>query len=336
MTDVVNELFRKPKKDKGVNAPTFYRYKPNTVQQADLLFLPNDDGYKYLLVVVDVGSRLTDAQPLKDKKGSSILNAFQKIYSRNTLKLPQKLEIDSGTEFSDSIKWFNNQDIIVRVAKTGRHRQQAIVERRNQSIGTALFKRMVAQEIVTEEQSNQWIDDYKDVIDDLNKKEKNRKIKPPSDDYLCHKDACELLNQGDKVRVALEAPRDVVSNQKLHGKFRDSDIRFEIKPKTITDVIIQPNKPPLYLVDNDHKQAYTKNQLLPVKKNETNPNENKLRPIKDNGVSKFIIDKILDKKKINNKIHYNVKWKGYSETTWEPRSILIKDVPHLIKEFDNN
>jgi len=33
---------------------------------------------------------------------------------------------------------------------------------------------------------------------------------------------------------------------------------------------------------------------------------------------------------------YEVKWKGYKRTTWEPRTQLIKDIPDLIKEFEAN
>lgn len=342
MADLVTELYKKPRKDKGVNATRFLSYQPGDRQQADLLFLPDDNGYKYALVVVDLGSRLTDAEPIKDKKSKNLIKAIQKIYDRGILSIPKRLEVDAGLEFKgDLSKWFKKQDVKIRVAKPHRHKQQAIVERRNQSIGKELFKRMTAQEILTGEQSTQWTDDLPNIIQKLN----NKKRKPVklTGEYQCEGDACTILSEGTKVRVALDAPRDVVSGKRLHGKFRDTDIRWEVKPRTIMQVIIQPNQPPMYLVDDyegniDHTQAYTKSQLLPVKSNEKTPDSSLIRPIKKNGVEKYVIEKLLERKKIKNKVMFKVKWAGFpsSENTWEMRSQLFLDVPDLVKEYEKN
>jgi hypothetical protein len=341
MSDIVNELYRKPKKDKGVNAPTFQSYPPGMVQQADLLFLPDDDGKKYALVVVDIGSRLTDAEPMKDKKSSNIVKALKKIYARKKLKIPRKIEVDSGTEFKgETLKWLKQKKVKVRVAKPYRHRQQAIVERKNQYIGKELFKRMTAQEILTGETSRQWVDDLPEVIDKLNKMKSVTKKRKPTGEYKCEGDACTIIPEGTKVRVALDAPIDVISGKRLTGRFRDTDIRYEIKPKTVNQIIIQPDQPPMYLVDDgngktDHGQAYTKSQLLPVKANETQPSSSKIRPIKEKGIKKYVIDKLLERKKDKGKIVFLVKWKGFKEKTFEKRSTLIKDVPHLVKQFES-
>lgn len=340
---VVDQLYRKPKKDKGVNAPTFQSYLPGQIQQADLLFLPNDGGFKYALVVVDIGSKLTDAEPLKDKKSSNIVAGLKAIYDRKILQIPQRLEVDAGTEFKGNLsRWLKDNNIILRVAAPFRHRQQAMVERRNQLIGKQLFKRMTEQELLTGEVSVQWTDDLPKVIDVLNRKEKKKKKKKPKNEYQCSGASCVLLPEGTKVRVALDAPRDVVSGKRLPGRFRDTDIRWGIKPKTIKQVIIQPNQPPLYLVDDgkgsiDHTQAYTKNQLLPVQKNELGPDPSSIRPIKGPmGEEQYVVQKIVDKKKSKGLVMYLVKWAGYpsSQNTWEYRTDLLKYVPDMVKEFE--
>ena len=57
---------------------------------------------------------------------------------------------------------------------------------------------------------------------------------------------------------------------------------------------------------------------------------------KKNINDRYQISKIIEFK-IKNKIPgYIVKWKGYKEPTWEPRNILIEDVPKLIKKFDED
>ena len=47
----------------------------------------------------------------------------------------------------------------------------------------------------------------------------------------------------------------------------------------------------------------------------------------DNKDINYIIDKIVDKKTMNNKVHYKVRWKGFaaSQDTWEPRAQLLSD-----------
>ncbi|EGG15646.1 hypothetical protein DFA_10488 [Cavenderia fasciculata] len=60
-------LYKTPKRDSFTNMPHIQEYTDNFKQQADLLFLPDDNGFKYALVVVDLASRLTDAEPLQNK-----------------------------------------------------------------------------------------------------------------------------------------------------------------------------------------------------------------------------------------------------------------------------
>ena len=337
---IVDALFRKVKPDKGVNMPTFQRPLPNEEQQGDILFLPSDRGYKYALVVADVGSRLTEAEPIKDKTNVTVLKAFKKIYNRNILKLPKQIDFDDGSEFKGTVsKFFKDQDIIVHVAIPHRHRQQAIVERKNQLIGTKLFKRMIEEELLTGEPSTQWVDELKDIIKTMNANQKKQKIKKPDDKYITSGESHIILSEGTKVRVALNAPIDVVTQKRLHGKFRDTDIRWKIKPNTIKQVIIQPNQPVMYLVDDengntDHRQAYTKNQLLPVKDNERAANEKAIRPLKkQKGQQVYRIEKIVDSKKEKNKLFYLVKWVGFKKPTWEPSSTINKDSPLAVEKY---
>ena len=77
--NVVTNLTQVPRKDKGENATKFNVSVKNAVHQADLLFLPEDKGYRYALVVVDVATRSMDAHQLKSKKPEEVLKAFRII-----------------------------------------------------------------------------------------------------------------------------------------------------------------------------------------------------------------------------------------------------------------
>ena len=102
--NLVNNLTEVPKKEKNYATPHTTANVKYATMQADLLFLPEDDGYKYLLVVVDVATRLTDAEPLKNKEAKTVCNATKKIFRRKILQTPLRLEVDAGTEFKGDFK----------------------------------------------------------------------------------------------------------------------------------------------------------------------------------------------------------------------------------------
>ena len=57
-------------------------------------------GIKYLLRAIDLFSKYAWVVPIKDKKGTSIVNAFQKIISEG--RKPNKIWFDHGSEFCDN------------------------------------------------------------------------------------------------------------------------------------------------------------------------------------------------------------------------------------------
>ena len=57
----------------------------------------NNKGNKYLLCAIDIFSKYVWVVPLKDKKGTSIVKAFQKIISEG--RKPNKIWVDQGREF---------------------------------------------------------------------------------------------------------------------------------------------------------------------------------------------------------------------------------------------
>ena len=54
--------------------------------------------FKFLLCVINVFSKYAWVVPLKDKKGVSIVDAFQKILDDSNRK-PNKIWIDKGSQF---------------------------------------------------------------------------------------------------------------------------------------------------------------------------------------------------------------------------------------------
>ena len=64
------------------------------------VFYHENDGYKYLLVVIDIFSRYGWVQPLKDKSSNEVVKAFDKILTEG--RKPKHLCTDAGREFTNN------------------------------------------------------------------------------------------------------------------------------------------------------------------------------------------------------------------------------------------
>ena len=71
----------------------------NAIHEADVLYLPHDNGFKYVLAVVDVATRCKTAVPLVNKTSKTVADAFRSIYDTGLLKPPTQLSVDEGKEF---------------------------------------------------------------------------------------------------------------------------------------------------------------------------------------------------------------------------------------------
>jgi transposase InsO family protein len=75
----------------------------NDLFQADLADMQQlaryNDGYSFLLNCIDDLTKRAFAIPLKNKRGSSVADAFEKLFAEAT---PTMIETDRGTEFLNS------------------------------------------------------------------------------------------------------------------------------------------------------------------------------------------------------------------------------------------
>ncbi len=60
-----------------------------------------NNGYKYILTVIDVFSKYAWVEPLKTKSGENLVKAFEKILRKG--RKPEKLHSDKGTEFTNKL-----------------------------------------------------------------------------------------------------------------------------------------------------------------------------------------------------------------------------------------
>jgi Chromo (CHRromatin Organisation MOdifier) domain len=276
-------------------------------------------------MVVDLATKKVDGEPLKTKKPEENLEAFKTIYERGRLKPPTaRLEVDMGTEFKGCVKKYFEKELGIRIRQGQRDRkkQQAYAEIANKLVGTPLHQRMAGQERLTGEASKEWIDDFRTMVDALNKNWQRDPPPRPSGSPICTGDECNLLLEGTKVRVLLDAPHGVLG-EKLHGKFRASDIRWDPEIRMVRHILLHPEQPPMYLISGK-TATYTKNELQVVPDNENPPPPSIIRGKPEH----YIAEKIIKRRTRKGKVQCLVKWRGFpeEEATWEPIENLPKSV----------
>ena len=127
---------------------------------------------KYLLCAIDLDSKYAFVIPLKDKKGISIVNAFNEMIKQSNRK-PNKIWVDQGGEFYDNgfKKWLSDNDIIMySMYNEGK---SVAAERFIRTLKNKLYKHMTATG------KNVYYDVLDDVVNKYNNTKRGTiKIKP--------------------------------------------------------------------------------------------------------------------------------------------------------------
>ena len=135
------------------------------VDLADMQLLSRKNkGIKYLLCAIDLYSKYAFVIPLKDKKGISIVNAFNKIIKQSNRK-PNKIWVDQEGEFYNNVfeKWLSDNNIIMY--STYKEGKSVVAERFIGTLKNKLYKHMTA--------TGKKV--YYDVLDDVINKYNNTK-----------------------------------------------------------------------------------------------------------------------------------------------------------------
>ena len=160
-------------------------------------------GFKYLLSAIDLFSKYAFVIPLKDKKGISIVNAFNKIIKQSNRK-PNKIWVDQGGEFYNNVfeKWLSDNNIIMY--STYNEGKSVVAERFIRTLKNKLYKHMTATGKMV----------YYDVLDDVvnkynNNKHSTIKMKPIDVEdnnkrvYIDeHNEKDSRFKVGDRVRIS--------------------------------------------------------------------------------------------------------------------------------------
>ena len=111
---------------------------------ADMQLLSKyNKGIRFLLCVIDIFSKYAWVVPLKDKKGISIVKAFQIILKQSNRK-PNKIWVDKDSEFYNASfkKWLQDNDIVMY--STNKEGKSVVAERFIRMLKSKIYKYMTS------------------------------------------------------------------------------------------------------------------------------------------------------------------------------------------------
>ena len=125
---------------------------------ADMKLLSKfNKGFRFLLCVINIYSKYAWVIPLKDKKGVSIVNAFQKLLDTSERK-PNKIWVDKGSEFYNNSFKKRLEDNDIEMYSIHNERKSVIAERFISTLKAKIYKCM------TSILKNVYIDKLDDIV----------------------------------------------------------------------------------------------------------------------------------------------------------------------------
>ena len=132
------------------------------IDLVDIEYPEENNGYKYLLMVIDVLSKYGWSEPLLNKKPQSIKKVFTQLIRKSKRK-PKVLTSDSGTEFNNSLfkRFLINKKIKHFIARNTEVKA-SVVERWNRTKKEQIYKYMFFNK------TNRFVNILNNIIDNYN------------------------------------------------------------------------------------------------------------------------------------------------------------------------
>jgi hypothetical protein len=267
----------------------------NQQYQADLVdmqaYETTNDGYKYILTVIDIFSKRAWAKPLKSKTAQHVKPAFESIF--NTGHVPLLVQTDEGLEFeSRPMKTFFAKYGIKQFSVKSQFKG-AIVERFNRTLKTKMWR------YFTYKNTRRWVDVLQSLIDAYNNSY-NRSIKMTPNEVNKEnemslwrsKQPLEFEVTTRKVRVG-----DWVRLSKVKGVFEKGYLPNWTEEIFRVTSVSRTTPVQVKVEDYDGNPiigSYYLPEVLPVDKPE-----------------EFRIEEVLKQRRRAGKTEYFVKWLGY-------------------------
>ncbi|KAL3087865.1 hypothetical protein niasHS_009603 [Heterodera schachtii] len=198
----------------------------------------HNDGYRYMLVCIDVLSRLIYVAEAESKKSEHMIEAFEKVFKKAGV-LPNKMYSDSGLEFQAKRmnEYWRSKDIIKHVMYSP-HLHAGVVERANLNRTTGMRPVDVNFRNATELRNRL----YKDVEEHERKpkfkidKELEKEMQPEPDKELTREVSQSITQDAELTReTSSAAPLDIELQRETEPKTSDKELGRETRPPQLSD-----------------------------------------------------------------------------------------------------
>ena len=268
------------------------------VDLADMQLISKyNKGIRYLLCAIDLFSKYAFVVSLKDRKGVSIVNAFQKTLS-NSKRKPNKIWVDQGSEFYNTHFKKRLKDNNIEMYSTYDEGKSVVAERFIRTLKNKIYRHMTAIS------QNVYFDVLDNIVDKYNNTyHRTIKIKPID------------------VKSNSFAEYNEESNEKV-PKFKIGDHVRISKYKNIFAKGYTPNWSEEVFITKKIKNTVPWTYVISHLNGEEIVGNFYEKELQKTNQKEFRIEKVIKRK--GNKLY--VKWKGYNNSfnSWIDKNDLIK------------
>jgi hypothetical protein len=272
---------------------------PNIQFQADLIDVSNikkyNNGYTFILTVIDVFSRVAFAVPLKNKTGATLTSAFEPILKKHNVKY---LQTDKGTEFKNitfqnmlkkhKVHFFTTQNDDIKAS---------IIERFNKTLKNKLYR------YFTHNNTYKFTDVLQAIVKSYNISYHGTLKMAPSQ---VDKKNLGLIWHNINRPVAIRRPTFRIGQHVRISKAKkqfDKGYLPNWSAEIFTIDTMKKTNPPVYTI-KDYSGDIIEGTFY----------EKELQKVNVSKDTLYKIDSILKQRKRRGKTEYLVTWQGYPKT----------------------
>lgn len=287
--------------------------KPLKQLQADLCDMRHlseyNDGFNYLLTVIDVFSKKAYARPLKKKTGSEVTEAFESVLRES--EIPENLQTDAGKEFfNKSFQALMKNHSISHFA-TASDLKASVVERFNRTLKTRMWRYFTAHN------TRRYLEVLPDLLEGYNRsyhssiKMAPAEVRPENADQVFR----NLYGKTPaRPKIKLKFKRgDLVRISKLRGVF-DKKYEQSFTDEIFTVIRVLHRSPPVYKLEDYDGE--------PIEGSFYEPELQKVKLTEDKA---FHVEKILKRRTVRGEKQVFVKWKNWPDkfNSWVKASEVV-------------
>jgi hypothetical protein len=263
--------------------------------QADLVdmqaYARDNDGYKHILTVIDMFSKIGWAEPIKSKTAVDMIAAFNKIFADAK---PIKLQTDQGLEFESAVmqRFFHENDVEQFSVKS--QFKAAEVERFNKTIKTKMWR------FFTHNNTRRWLEVLPQLITGYNNHYHRAIKEAPNGINEDTEMELWLLNEPDKPTATHKVKvGDHVRISKAKNVFEKGYLPSWTEEVFTVSQLLNTDPPQVKVKDyhgEEIRGSFYMEEIQKVDKPED-----------------YRIEKIVQTRRVGGRTEYLVKWVGYPD-----------------------